>query len=503
MGKPTGFLEIARKPDAYRAPEQRAGDYLELHVIMPEHHHREQAARCMDCGVPFCASDTGCPLDNLIPEWNDLIYNGRWADASERLHLTNNFPEFTGRVCPALCEGSCSLNVVDQPVTVRDNECSIVETAFERGYIEPHPPAFKTGKRVAIIGSGPAGLAAADQLSRVGHEVTVFERDDRVGGLLTYGIPNMKLDKRIVERRIEVLRQQGVHFVTNAEVGKTVSFEAIRAQTNAVVLAVGSTRPRDLPVPGRELQGVRFAMDFLKAATRDVLGDERDDRDQTLDAKGKRVVVIGGGDTGNDCLGTSVRQGCVELVNLELMPKPPASRHDDNPWPQWPKTHRTDYGHHEAMHRFGKDPRRYSTLTKRFVPDESGAKVAAVETISVMWEDAKPGERPSFKEIPGTERTVAADLVLLAMGFVGPEATLAEQGEFDCDARSNFAADYGRHATSVEGVFAAGDCRRGQSLVAWAIAEGRAAARAVDQYLEGETDLPAPGIESELMSSAG
>ena len=485
MGKPTGFMEYARRADDYRAPEVRSRDYLELHVIMPEDHHREQAARCMDCGVPFCASGTGCPLDNLIPEWNDLVYHGRWADAVERLHLTNNFPEFTGRVCPAPCEGACSLNVVDQPVTVRDNECSIIETAFEKGYIEPRPPAVRTGKRVAVVGSGPAGLAAADQLNKLGHEVTVFERDDRVGGLLTYGIPNMKLDKRVIDRRVDLMRAEGVHFVTSAEIGNTVSFEALRAGVDAVVLAIGSTTPRDLPVPGRELKGVHFAMDFLRLATRRVLGDVSGPEVGDLDAGGKRVVVIGGGDTGNDCLGTAVRQGCAELVNLELMPEPPQARADHNPWPQWPRIHRTDYGHQEAIARFGADPRRYATLTKRFLADDAGERVAAVETVDVEWATDDAG-KPTFQEIAGSERTVAADLVLLAMGFVGPEAAFTGKLHLATDARRNIAAEEGRYATSLAGVFAAGDCRRGQSLVAWAIKEGRGAAAAVDTHLMGE-----------------
>jgi len=487
MGKPTGFLDYARKVDPYRDAVERTKDFLELHVIMPEDHHQEQAARCMDCGVPFCSSHTGCPLDNMIPEWNDLVYHGRWSDANERLHETNNFPEFTGRVCPALCEGSCSLNVVDKPVTVRDNECSIVEMAWDQGYMEPSPPVIRSGKRIAVIGSGPSGLACADQLNQAGHEVTVFERDDRVGGLLMYGIPNMKLDKRIVDRRVDKMRAEGIHFVTSAEVGKTVDLKAIRAETDAVVLCIGSTRPRDLPIEGRDLQGVHFAMDYLKAATHEVLDETRD---VDFDANGKHVIVIGGGDTGNDCLGTAVRQGCASLVNLELMPKPPINRAPDNPWPQWPKTLRTDYGHAEAIARFGDDPRIYSTLTKRFIPAEDDpSRVGAIETVQVAWK--KDDGKMSFEELPGTEKTLQADLVFLSMGFVGPEALISQQLNLDMDARSNFKAEPGQYQTSAEGVFAAGDCRRGQSLVAWAISEGRGAARAVDQFLMGDTTLPA------------
>jgi NAD(P)H-dependent glutamate synthase small subunit len=387
-------------------------------------------------------------------------------------------------------------------VTVRDNECSIVEKAFEKGYLKPQPPTSRTGKRVAVIGSGPSGLAAADQLNRAGHEVTVFERDDRIGGLLVYGIPNMKLDKRIIDRRVELMKAEGVHFVTSADVGKTVSLEAIRGNADAVVLAIGSTRPRDLPVPGRELEGVHFAMDFLRLATRRVLEDIDAKEGGSLDAAGKRVLVIGGGDTGNDCLGTAVRHGCTDLVNLELLPEPPVERADSNPWPQWPKVHRTDYGHQEAIARFGRDPRRYSTLTKRFIADESGKKLAGVETVRVEWTTDESG-KPTFTEVPGSEETIPCELALLAMGFVGPEEGLAEKLGLERDARSNFAAEYGRFATSAEGIFAAGDCRRGQSLVAWAIAEGRGTARAVDEYLMGESCLPAPGVETELLSSAG
>lgn len=490
MGHPTAFLDTPRQTDHRRDVFDRVGDFLELHVLMPEDHHRRQASRCMDCGVPFCSSDTGCPLDNLIPEWNELVHQGRWADAAERLHRTNNFPEFTGRVCPALCEGSCSLNLYDKPVTVRDNECSIIEHAWEAGHMRPRTPAWRTGKTVAIIGSGPAGLAAADQLNQAGHGVTVFERDDRVGGLLMYGIPNMKLDKRIVSRRIEKMQEEGIHFITGAEVGKNVRLDAIRKYFDTVVLAIGSTKPRDLPVPGRKLHGVHFAMDFLKAATRTVLDQTMAPED--LSAAGKHVVVIGGGDTGNDCLGTSVRQRCASVLNLELMPKPPKERAPDNPWPQWPRTFRTDYGHFEAIARFGEDPRRYERLTKRFVSDPAGKQLVGVETVAVQWDTDAEGQR-SFTEIPGTQEIHRADLVLLAMGFTGPEAMLADQLGLQRDGRSNFTAELGDFETSAPGVFAAGDCRRGQSLVAWAIAEGRGVAQAVDAYLMGESELSAPG----------
>jgi NAD(P)H-dependent glutamate synthase small subunit len=489
MGKPTGFKEFPREAVPYQDPLRRIGRWDEFQTEAPEEHLRTQGARCMDCGVPFCQSATGCPIDNLIPEWNDLVYRGRWREALDRLHRTNNFPEFTGRVCPAPCEGACVLGIIDPPVTIKNIECAIVDRGFAEGWIKPEPPEEQTGKKVAIIGSGPAGLTAAQQLSRVGHRVTVYERADRIGGLLMYGIPNMKLDKRIVERRLDQMRAEGVEFVTNADVGVNVDAAKIRRENDAVILACGATRPRDLPIPGRELNGIHFAMEFLHKNTKSLMDSKLKDG-RYISAKGKRVVVIGGGDTGTDCIGTSIRHGCTSLVNFELLPKPPAERAPDNPWPEWPVIFRVEYGHEEAAAKFGRDPREYRVLSKRFIDDGSG-NVAGIETVRVEW--AKDAEgRWQMSEAPGSERVFEADLVFLAMGFLGPEDTLAEQLGFERDARSNYKADYGKYATSAVGIFAAGDCRRGQSLVVWAIAEGRGVARAVDEFLMGSSQLPAP-----------
>jgi NAD(P)H-dependent glutamate synthase small subunit len=446
MGKPTGFKEFPRETIPYSDPLERVSGWDEFMVDVPEKHLRTQGARCMDCGVPFCQSATGCPIDNLIPEWNDLVYRGRWREALDRLHKTNNFPEFTGRVCPA-------------------------------------------GKKVGIIGSGPAGLTAAQQLNRAGHSVTVYERDDRIGGLLTYGIPNMKLDKGTVDRRLDIMRAEGVEFVTNAHIGVNKDAQKVRSENHALILACGATRPRDLPIPGRELEGVHFAMEFLLKNTKSLMDSKLEDG-AYISAKGKRVIVIGGGDTGTDCIGTSIRHGCTSLVNFELLPKPPAERAPGNPWPEWPAIFRVDYGHQEAEAKFGKDPREFCVLSKRFLDDGNGS-VAGIETVRVEWtKDAE--DKWQMSEVPGSEEIFEADLVFLAMGFLGPEDTLAEQLGLERDARSNFKADYGKYATSTEGVFAAGDCRRGQSLVVWGIAEGRGAARAVDTFLMGSSDLPAP-----------
>ena len=487
MGKPTGFKEFTRKTIPYADPLVRLKHYDEFTIEVPEDHLTTQGARCMDCGVPFCQSATGCPIDNLIPEWNDLVYRGRWREALDRLHKTNNFPEFTGRVCPAPCEGACVLGIHEPPVTIKNIECAIVDKGFEQGWIVPEPADTKTGKRIAIIGSGPAGLACAQQLCRVGHEVTVYERDDRVGGLLMYGIPNMKLDKKLVDRRLDIMRQEGVTFVTNAHVGVNTDIEEIRAQSDALVLATGATRPRDLPIEGRNLEGIHFAMEFLLKNTKGLLDDNCDN---IISAKDKRVVVIGGGDTGTDCIGTSLRHGCASLVNFELLPKPPPERAPDNPWPQWPNIFRVDYGHEEAAAKFGDDPREFRVLSKRFIDNGQG-RVAGIETVRVDWQKDAEGKW-QMSEVEGSEQTFEADLVFLAMGFLGPEDAVADKLGLERDPRSNFKADYGHYATSIDGVFAAGDCRRGQSLIVWGIAEGRGAARAVDAYLMGHSDLPAP-----------
>ena len=489
MGKPTGFKEFPRETIPYSDPLERVSDWDEFTVDVPEEHLRTQGARCMDCGVPFCQSATGCPIDNLIPEWNDLVYHGRWREAVDRLHKTNNFPEFTGRVCPAPCEGACVLGISDPAVTIKNIECAIVDKGFAEGWIKPEPPTERTGKKVAVIGSGPAGLTAAQQLNRAGHSVTVYERDDRIGGLLTYGIPNMKLDKGIVDRRLDIMRAEGVEFITNAHVGVNTDAQKLRTENDALILTCGATRPRDLPIPGRELNGVHFAMEFLLKNTKSLMDSKLEDG-AYISAKGKRVIVIGGGDTGTDCIGTSIRHGCTSLVNFELLPKPPAERAPDNPWPEWPAIFRVDYGHQEAEAKFGKDPREFLVLSKRFLDDGNG-NLTGVETVRVEWTKDTEG-RWQMSEVPGSEETFEADLVFLAMGFLGPEDTLAEQLGLERDARSNFKADYGEYATSTEGVFAAGDCRRGQSLVVWGIAEGRGAARAVDAFLMGSSDLPAP-----------
>ena len=490
MGKPTGFLEIQRELPADRSPQARLKDWQEFHEHLPEEKLRAQGARCMDCGIPFCHNGallagmaSGCPIHNLIPEWNDLIYRGLWQEALERLHKTNNFPEFTGRVCPAPCEGSCVLGMNNPPVTIKNIECSIIEKGFAEGWVTATPPAKRTGKKVAVVGSGPAGLSCAAQLNRAGHAVTVYERADRVGGLLMYGIPNMKLDKTVVQRRVDLLAKEGVKFVTGCEVGKDLPAEKLRKDFDAVVLCGGATRPRDLMIEGRQFGGIHFAMEFLTGNTKAVL----DGQEFSL-AKGKDVVVIGGGDTGTDCCGTSLRQGCQSLVQLEIMPQPPAQRAADNPWPQWPKVYKMDYGQEEAAAVFGADPRKYLVTAKRFIGDATG-KVSGVEIVSVEWAKDDKG-RFVPKEVAGSMKVLPAQLVLLAMGFLGPEETLLKPLGIVCDERTNVKAEHGKFATNVEGVFAAGDMRRGQSLVVWAINEGRAAARECDRFLIGQTELP-------------
>ncbi|QDS90869.1 Glutamate synthase [NADPH] small chain [Rosistilla ulvae] len=489
MGKPTGFKEFDRKKVPWRLPVVRINDYQEIYTEPKEELLREQGARCMDCGVPFCQSSSGCPIDNLIPEWNDLVYNGRWEDAIQRLHKTNNFPEFTGRVCPAPCEGSCVLGITNPPVTIKNIENAIVDRAWQEGWIKPEPPNARTGKKVAIIGSGPAGLAAADQLNRAGHLVTVFERASRIGGLLMYGIPNMKLDKNQVARRVEKMTAEGVTFKTNANVGVDIDPKDLQKDFDAVLLSTGATKPRDLPIPGRDLKGVHFAMDYLTGNTKKVL--DKTDTAEFINSEGKDVIVIGGGDTGTDCIGTSIRHGCKSMVNFELLPQPPEERAPDNPWPEWPRVFRTDYGHEEAAAKFGKDPRTYCILSKEFIDDGQG-NLSGIRTVGVEW-TKKPDGGWAMSEIEGSEKVWPAQRVYLAMGFLGPEQYLVESMGFETDNRSNYKAEHGKFTTSIEGVFAAGDCRRGQSLVVWAINEGRGAARAIDIFLQGSSVLPAPG----------
>lgn len=477
MGKPTGFKEFDREVAPYRDAAERLVDYKEIYTDHDEARLQTQGARCMDCGVPFCQSGEGCPVYNLIPEWNDLVYKGRWKEALDRLHKTNNFPEFTGRVCPAPCEGACVLGINNPPVTIKNIECAIADRGFEEGWVVAEPPAIRTGKKVAVVGSGPAGLAAAAQLNHHGHEVTVYERDDRIGGLLMYGIPNMKLEKDVVDRRVNLLREEGIKFVVNANVGgegdNAVSIDQLVSENDAVLLATGATTPRDLPIENREGDGIHFAMEFLLKNTKSLLDSNLEDGNY-LSAKDKDVIVIGGGDTGTDCIATSLRHGCKSLVNFEIMPRPADERPDDNPWPLWPKIFRTDYGHEEATRKYGQDPRQYSVSGKEFVRDDNG-KLIGINTVKVD---------SNFKEIPGTVKFWPADLILLSMGFLGPEHYVSEKLGLDLDQRSNYKAEYRDFRTSVDKVFAAGDCRRGQSLVVRAIDEGRLAAEQIDKYLE-------------------
>jgi len=488
MGKTTGFKEYKRETEPYRDVTVRLKDFKEIFSEHNEDHLKIQGARCMDCGVPFCQSADGCPVDNLIPEWNDLVYKGRWKVALSRLHKTNNFPEFTGRVCPAPCEGSCCLGVNEPAVTIKNIENAIVDRGFSEGWVTACHPDTRTGKEVAVIGSGPAGLAAAAQLNCAGHTVTVYEREDRIGGLLMYGIPNMKLEKSLIDRRVDLMKEEGVNFITGTDVGKDMDIAVLQNDFDAILLATGATKARDLPVPGRDLDGVHYAMEFLTENTRSLLDSNLEDNNY-ISAKDKHVIVIGGGDTGTDCIGTSLRHGCASVTNFELLNQPPAERADDNPWPTWPLILRTDYGHEEAQSVQGDDPRHYRLLSKNFVDDGNG-KVKAISTIEVNWEKDSDGKW-QMNEVPGTEKTWQADLVLLAMGFTGPEHYLSDKLNMKLDARSNYDAAYGDYKTNVEGVYAAGDCRRGQSLVVWGINEGRGAAHAIDKYLNnGVSRLP-------------
>ncbi|GAB2724317.1 glutamate synthase subunit beta [Paenibacillus thermoaerophilus] len=494
MSTPTGFMEYTRQLPADRDPLQRIKDWEEFHQHLSEEQLKIQGARCMDCGIPYCNSGvilnnatSGCPIHNLIPEWNNLVYRNQWEEALRRLHKTNNFPEFTGRVCPAPCEGACTAGLVGEPVAIKTIEQAIVDKGFEEGWIKPEPPKTRTGKKVAIVGSGPAGLAAADQLNKAGHTVTVFERADRIGGLLTYGIPAMKLDKKIVQRRVDLLAAEGITFVTNTEVGVNYPAEKLKSEFDAVILAGGATKPRPLNLEGDHLKGVHFAMDFLTQATKSLLDSNLQDGN-FIPAEGKNVIVIGGGDTGTDCVATSIRLGCKSVTQFVIYPEAPLTRPANNPWPQYPNVYRVDYGHEEAKALFGADPRAYKILTTRIVGDENG-HVKEVHTVEVIRTKDENG-RATNQVIEGTEKVWPADLVLIAMGFEGPENQLLKQLGVEQDARSNVKAEYGKYKTNVEGIFAAGDMRRGQSLVVWAINEGREAAREVDRYLMGRTLLP-------------
>ncbi len=493
MGKPEGFIQYLRELPLDRSATERIQDWNEFHLHLEEPKLREQAARCMDCGIPFCHTGTlisgmasGCPINNLIPEWNDLVYRGLWREALERLHKTNNFPDFTGRVCPAPCEGSCVLGIISPPVTIKNIECAIVDKGWDEGWIQAEPPAVRTGKKVAVVGSGPAGLCAAAQLNRAGHLVTVFERADRIGGLLTYGIPNMKLDKTLVQRRVDQMAAEGIRFLTDTEVGKDYPAQDLLREFDAAILCTGATKARDLPIDGRHLKGVHFAMDFLQANTKSLLDGHKNG--SFISAAGKDVMVIGGGDTGTDCVGTAMRHGCASLVQLEILPRPPMNRATDNPWPEWPKVYRMDYGQEEVSAKFGGDPRVYLTTATKFESDD-GERVTSVHTVQIEWQRNEKGQFLP-KPVAGTEQKRPVQLVLLAMGFVGPEQPLLEQLALERDVRSNVKADYEKYATNIKGVFAAGDARRGQSLVVWAFNEGRGAARECDRYLMGQTNLP-------------
>ncbi len=476
MGKVTGFKEFDRKTEAYRPVDLRIKDYGEIFTTHHDKAHiQEQGARCMDCGVPFCQSENGCPVDNLIPEFNDLIYHNKWQEALARLLKTNNFPEFTGRVCPAPCEGSCVLGINNPAVAIKNIEQAIIDKGFDKGWMKPYTVEYRTGKKIGIIGSGPAGLAAADELNKIGHSVTIFERDDRIGGLLMYGIPSMKLGKDVVDRRVKLMQDSGVEFITNVDVGKDITTTRLQQDFDALVFTTGASKARDLLVDNRQAQGVHLAMEYLAKNTKSLLNTGREDASD-LSAKGKDVIVIGGGDTGTDCIGTALRQGAKSIVNFELMGKPQVERASNNPWPLWPLIYRVDYGHAEVTKIFGKDPRQYHLMTQSFIKDDQGA-VIGLKTVSVDFKDGQ------LIQIDGSEKTWHTQLVLLSMGFVSPEHYLSDDANIELDECGNYKAKYGQYTTSQKGIFTAGDCRRGQSLVVWAINEGRGVAAKVNEYL--------------------
>lgn len=494
MGKPTGFMDYERETAKAVSPKERIKNFNEFHMPLSKEEQQKQGARCMNCGVPFCQSGemiagmvSGCPLHNLVPEWNDLVYSGNWEQAYNRLKKTNNFPEFTSRVCPALCEAACTCGHWGDAVSVKENEHGIIENAYEQGYAAAKPPKVRTGKKVAVVGSGPAGLAAADQLNKRGHQVTVFERDDRVGGLLMYGIPNMKLQKEIIDRKIDIMKEEGIEFVTGADIGKNVKPAKLLKEYDRVILACGAKNPRDINAPGRDAKGVYFAVDFLSATTKSLLDSGLKDN-KYISAKGKKVVIIGGGDTGNDCVGTCIRHGAALVTQLEMMPKAPDARAENNPWPEWPKVCKTDYGQEEAVTVFGQDPRVYTTTVKEFLKDKNG-NLSGLKVVKLEGKKDEKTGRMQMVEVPGSESKMEADMVLIAAGFLGTQKYVADAFGVELNQRTNVATAEGKYATSVPNVYTAGDMHRGQSLVVWAIREGREAAREVDESLMGYSYL--------------
>lgn len=494
MGKPTGFMDYEREDAQAYSVLERIKNFDEFHTPLAKQDQEKQGARCMECGVPFCQSGliiggamSGCPLNNLIPEWNDLIFKGAWEQAYNRLKITNNFPEFTSRVCPALCEKACTCGVDGDAVTVKANEYAIIENAYDMGYASAKIPKVRTGKKIAVIGSGPAGLAAADQLNQRGHSVTVYERSDRVGGLLMYGIPNMKLEKHIIDRKIDIMKEEGIEFKTGADVGKNIKAADLLKEYDRIILACGASNPRDIKVSGRDADGIYFAVDFLTSTTKSLL--DNDLKDGTyVSAKGKRVLIIGGGDTGNDCVGTSIRHGAKSVLQLEMMPKLPDTRAENNPWPEWPRVCKTDYGQEEAIELFGTDPRTYQTTVKEFIKDKKG-RVKGAKLVKLKAEKDKKTGRLAMKEIDGSEYEIETDLVLIAAGFTGAQSYITKAFGVSTDARTNVASAEGTHKTNVDGVFVCGDMHIGQSLVVRAIREGRDAAKEVDESLMGYTNL--------------
>lgn len=494
MGKPTGFMEYKREVSVSEDPKTRIKHFNEFHEHLPKEKQQLQGARCMECGVPFCQAGmmicgmaSGCPLHNLIPEWNDLVYTGNWEQAYNRLKKTNNFPEFTSRVCPALCEAACTCGLNGDPVSTKENEYAIIENAYAEGYAAARPPKVRTGKKVAIIGSGPSGLAAADLLNQRGHQVTVFERSDRVGGLLMYGIPNMKLEKSVVDRKVKVMEEEGVTFVTGVDVGKDVKADKLLHDFDRVILACGASNPRDINAPGRDAKGIYFAVDFLKANTKSLLDSDFSDK-KYIETKGKNVIIIGGGDTGNDCVGTSIRHGAKSVTQIEMMPKAPDTRAEDNPWPEWPKVCKTDYGQEEAIAMYGHDPRIYESTVKEFIKDKNG-NLKAVKIVKLSWGKDEATGRMKMQEVEGSEQVLDADIVLIAAGFLGTQKYVADAFGVELNERTNVKTAAGEYQTSVANVFVTGDMHRGQSLVVWAIREGREVACAVDESLMGYSNL--------------